>query len=189
MGRRACSVLLVVVLGQLLLAATSASAHSDLVGAAPAARSVSAAAVTTVELTFGSELRPGLAHVVVSSSGRADHVVGAPAVLGSRLVAQVDGVSSVGAYEVRYRVVAADGHPVTGSYRFRVGPTSSAGDETAAQPVATAAPAVAAGPGGPWEDAGLLVVLLGAGVVLVFSLLRRTRGGVHPGTTTEGRDA
>ncbi len=72
---------------------------------------------------------------------------------GQRLTAAVEpGRPGNGVYTVGYRVVSADGHPVTGSYKFTLADVSdepprpistsaAAAPSTAAPPPSTAAPA------------------------------------------------
>jgi hypothetical protein len=98
----------------------------------------------------------------------------------------VSPLGPAGSYQVGYRVVSDDGHPVQGKVSFTLtkpGPAASAG--TAAEP--TAAPAPAAAPvapqassqqGGsapiwPWLVGG--VVLVAAGTAVALRLGRRTR--------------
>jgi methionine-rich copper-binding protein CopC len=151
-----------------------AFAHTDLVGAAPEAGEVVAGPPTDLTLTFTDTLLPEGAQVLVRDE-RSVRVSGAVAVSGGQARVPLRGTARPGTYRVAYRVVASDGHPVTGSYRFRVVGTSA----SAARPAAAtrdvadrAVVATAAGPpGGPsasaWVVAGLgavtLALVLGLG--------------------------
>ncbi len=126
-------------------------------------------------------------------------MAGRPAVLGERLAVNVDPIRAAGPYQVSYRVVAADGHPITGTYRFEVtrpeatpaarsrGQQGRSDATTDVGSVATvAAPSVSAGPlpggdvqQGPWwDDSALLLVLLGLVLVVGGSLKVRARAAV-----------
>ncbi len=108
-----------------LVAAGPASAHTDLLDADPRA-GATVGPLTRLQLEFATPVLPRLAEVeVLDTSGR-DHVSGAPSTFGTRVVTPVRSVDRPGRYEVRYRVVAVDGHPVVGSYHFSVGSTSGA---------------------------------------------------------------
>jgi len=98
---------------------SSASAHSDLVGTAPAAGTVAKDPVNEVSLEFASPILPELTAVVVTRGG-SGVPVDDPVVDGSTVTASVDGAARPGEYTVAYRTVAADGHPITGSFSFEV---------------------------------------------------------------------
>lgn len=113
--------LLAALLGLGLVAAVpvAASAHTDLAGSTPAEDAVVDRAVTSVRLTFESALNPDLGDaVVVGDAG--NRAVGEPTVRGRVLTVPVRPLDRAGRYEVSYRVVSVDGHPVTGHYRFEV---------------------------------------------------------------------
>ena len=128
--------LLLGVLGLLVLPAAPALAHTEQVSVSPAPGSSTTGSVPAVEIDFSDEVLPGLARVVVRDARGRDHVAGRVAVLGGRVSARLDDIGP-GRYRVDYRVVADDGHPVTGSYRFRVA-AAPTGDVTA--DTATSAP-------------------------------------------------
>ena len=190
--------LLVMCVGQVALA-VPASAHSELVGATPGPESVQDGVVSSISLTFDSELSPKSAAVVVRGPGGRDRVAGRPTALGDRLTVNVDPVRAAGLYEVSYRVVAADGHPIIGTYRFKVtrpeaAPAPRSGTQQGRSDATTdvgsvasvAAPSMSAGPlpggdvqQGPWwGDSALLFVLLGLVLVVGGSLKVRARAAV-----------
>jgi methionine-rich copper-binding protein CopC len=110
----------------LLLAAgaPAAHAHTELVRTSPAAGSTDRP-VSEVRLTFNESLTPGLAQVVVTGpDGAAD--TGKPVVTGTDVVVAVQGLTDAGTYQVAYRVVAADGHPVVGEFAVAVSTKSAA---------------------------------------------------------------
>ena len=167
---RAAAVLAAALLALLWGGAAPAWAHSSLISSSPAADSVLAQPPDRVELVFNEEIRdfqPKLAITV----GAADPVEVTPTVDGATVRADLTGLGlatgSGGtpvAWKIGYRVVSADGHPVSGLITFSVG------DGPAPSPVASA-PAgsiqadsdQAGGLGGWWCVVGLAVVIAAAG--------------------------
>jgi len=108
-----------------LAGAVPASAHASLVRSDPADRSSLATAPTTVRLTFDENVRMPSVILVTDSAGTS-------VVQGETSV--VDNVASTrvrtgpsGDFTVAYRVLSADGHPVSGRLSFRVGTGSPGG--------------------------------------------------------------
>jgi methionine-rich copper-binding protein CopC len=172
--------LLLATLGLVVLPGAPALAHTEQVSVSPAPGSSTTGSVAAVEIDFSDEVLPGLARVVVRDARGRDHVAGRVAVLGGRVSARLEHVGP-GRYRVDYRVVAGDGHPVTGTSRFRVtaaadgagGPggatagtgEAAAGAETSLTPPVEAAAAGRAAVVRDWGFPGLLVgalVLSGA---------------------------
>lgn len=108
-----------------LVASAGAFAHAGLVKAVPAAGSQVAAA-PQIELTFNEALVPRAVRVTLSRVGAG----GAPAKVEHVGVEVLDGNKVVratphhplapGEYEVEWRVVGADNHPMTGRHRFTI---------------------------------------------------------------------
>ena len=97
-----------------------ASAHTELTQSYPAAGQVIEGSVGSVDLTFTDVIVPELSQLVVRDKAGRNLAVGRPSSFGSRLSSRLAGAEARGAYRVTYRVVAADGHPVVGSFRFAV---------------------------------------------------------------------
>ena len=180
--------LLLGMFGLLVLPAAPALAHTEQVSVSPAPGSSTTGSVPAVEIDFSDEVLPGLARVVVRDARGHDHVAGRIAVLGGRVSARLEDIGP-GRYRVDYRVVADDGHPVTGTYRFRVAAAAStggtgeatAGTATSAPgaptpPVEAAAARRAAG-ARDWEFPALLV---GAVVLSGAARWRLARRRVRP---------
>ena len=196
------STVLATVLGLLTtaVAASPAWAHTRLVSSTPAA-GASAHAPSEVVLVFSEAVQPGLSALSVTGADGEEHVAGPPAAGGdgSSVTQPLRAPLEPGTYRVAYRVLAADGHPVTGSFEI-----------TATAPAAPAPTAAASGPGadrpttgpttepttGPTtgalrqvsgeqdEDGGLPVLPLVVGglvVAAVAGLLARRFGGAAPG--------
>ena len=143
-------------LGLMVAVSVATSAHTDLAGSAPVEDAVVDRAVTSVRLTFASALNPDLGDAVVAGD-EGNRAVGDPSVRGRVLTVPVQPLDRAGRYEVTYRVVSVDGHPVTGHYRFEVSEAgaraaqaseSSAGAGSAAGGVPSPAAAALAGPDG-----------------------------------------
>lgn len=175
----------------------SASAHTELVSVTPADRSTVASA-TRVTLTFSEALRKPSVVVVTGPDG--DRVDVGPTMLDQATATVRVRLSGRGRHTVAYRVVSADGHPVTGRTTFGVRPVAatpsaspsesasasgvpSSGSPTPSTDAETSTPSPASASGtaadsGPgagtvagWTAAGVL--LLGAAVLL---LARGRRG-------------
>jgi len=128
-GRRVLLGLALGVLGALgLLAgpAAPASAHATLLRTAPAAGAILDQQPTELGLDFSEPVDLGLATVTVLDPGGTQVQQGRPAQGGAAnevVVRLRDGLRD-GTYLVTYRVVSADGHPISGGYAFSIGAPS-----------------------------------------------------------------
>ncbi|MFE4579390.1 copper resistance CopC family protein, partial [Streptomyces chartreusis] len=104
------------------LAATTpqAVAHTELEGSSPGADTSLAGPPPRVTLTFSDTMTEKYAQVAVTGSGGTSAAQGEPQVKGKTVTLTLDPAAPAGRYTVGYRVVSADGHPVSGSYRFSV---------------------------------------------------------------------
>jgi methionine-rich copper-binding protein CopC len=102
-----------------VVGAAPASAHASLVRSSPADQSSVAAAPTTVTLTFDENIRMPSVILVTGADG-ASVVQGKTSVVDNIAKTHVHTGPS-GDFTVAYRVVSADGHPVSGRLSFRVG--------------------------------------------------------------------
>ena len=157
--------LVVLFLGLSLLVVSPASAHTELVRANPVA-GATVGPLTRVQLEFATPVLQRLAEIEVLDDAGEDHVAGKAATFGTKVVTPVRSVDRSARYEVRYRVVAVDGHPVVGSYHFTVAASAAAADEGGADS-AFAADAEASGGTPPW-----LVPLLAGLAVLAVAVAR-----------------
>lgn len=120
---------------------TAASAHDQLVSSDPAADAQLDTAPSVITLEFSAAIMDtGLAMTVVDADGT-DHLVDEPVADGTTVTANLDTLP-VGGYQVRWRVVSSDGHPISGYVPFTVGdaeplPTPTAGDDSAGDGAAT----------------------------------------------------
>ncbi len=104
-----------------LAPAPGAWAHGSLVDSSPPAGETVDTAPSEVALTFSDPLRAGGAAVVGPDGGVRDWVTGAPVLDGTSVTVDLDDGLPAGEYEVRWRAVGSDGHPVLGVFSFSVG--------------------------------------------------------------------
>ena len=98
--------------------AVSASAHADVVSTTPVDGAVLDSAPQSLTLSFNSTLLDGMVEVAVSNSdGELVSGIVAESV-GTDAIVQWPADLPGDTYQVSYRIVSQDGHPVTGSLRF-----------------------------------------------------------------------
>lgn len=176
-----------------LLWATPAFAHDELLSTDPASGAVVQASPEQVTLTFSGELiaQEGATAVEVTDASGASLVDGEP-VIQTNVVTQALAGQASGEVRVLWKVVSSDGHPISGEFAFTVdapAPASTATPtETAAptdEPTATAEPTATPAPsptdsesgidaGIPWAI-GAVLVLGAAGAVAYLLISRRRR--------------
>jgi methionine-rich copper-binding protein CopC len=104
-----------------LIPAAPAFAHAQLSGASPKANSILKKAPTEIKLTFDDDLlvldASNQVQVTNSKKQRVDK--NDSSVLGNQMKVSLKKLVA-GKYKVTYRVLSADGHPVTASYSFTV---------------------------------------------------------------------
>ena len=113
---------LVVLIGVLLLGTGVASAHATVVSSTPADGSSVATSPAEVTITFSESITASAGGLSVLDSSGTRVVDGTSRVVDGRtLSAQIPKELSPGTYVMTYRVLSADGHPVSGSSIFAVG--------------------------------------------------------------------
>jgi copper resistance protein C len=153
--------------------ATPAFAHNTLIGSNPANESTVQESPQTIELTFDQpvQMGEGLNTIAVTGPDGTNWTVGPAAVASNVVSASLDDLGPAGTYRVGYRILSADGHPVSGEVTFTL---AQAGDGTPA-PAGTANGDEAA----PEADEGGLpiwlwilgaVALLGAGLTVALRI-------------------
>lgn len=128
-----------------VISATSAAAHTELVRITPEMNARLTTAPTEVVLEFSAPVSTAFATVRVTTAGGAVVTRGKPAVVGARITQALSPRLDSGAYRVAFRVVSADGHPVTGESGFTLlpVPAPSGSPSTSApsvSPLATRSP-------------------------------------------------
>ena len=168
----------------LLLGAAPAFAHTRLESSNPVDGASISAAPEAVSLTFSEDIDPGFATITVVGPDGTSYQTGAVTGDGPEVRTAVSPLGPGGTYEIGYRVVSDDGHPVSGKVAFTLtapGPAAAAAPTAAPEPTAAAAPAVTpqasaqqseGAPVWPWILGA--VVLVGAGAVTALRLARRS---------------
>ncbi len=157
----------------LLMTAGPAMAHNVLVSSDPANGSSVSAGPAQIRLVFDQPVQAGFNTIsVVGPDGSSRWEGGSAAVDGATVTAAVRPLGPAGQYTIGYRILSADGHPVTGEVKFSL---TTAGSGTPAPPSAaqsTGGSGQSADSGGmpvwPWIAGA--VVVLGLGVVLALRL-------------------
>ena len=197
--RRLLPVLLSTVLAAVVgtVAAPPAWGHTRLVSSTPAV-GASAEAPRQVVLAFSDAVQPGLSAVSVTGADGQEHASGSPSAGGDdRSVSQaLRSPLEPGTYRVAYRVLAADGHPVTGAFELTAlaPPVAPAAASDAPLPTASASAGGQEGTSTPAlrpasdeadEESGLPVlplVVVGLVVAGAAGVVGRRLGGVPPRT-------
>ncbi|KQQ51369.1 MULTISPECIES: copper resistance CopC family protein [unclassified Plantibacter] len=186
----AASVLAVAI--PLTLGAAPASAHDQLLASTPGDGAALDASPTEVTLQYSDSVLTIGAIVLLVDQDEHNWITGEPILNGSDVTARIDDTLPTGAYEIRWRVVSADGHPISGLIPFTVGdaaPVESAPATTTPSPSAAAATDTA----GPEDDAAALrPVLIGIGGAAIavlafwaFTVWRKRRPSAASGTRSE----
>ncbi|MDX3521986.1 copper resistance protein CopC [Streptomyces scabiei] len=173
-----------------VLAATApqAAAHTELDTSSPGTNATLAGPPPRVTLTFSDEMTQKYAKVAVTGPDGKPASDGAPQVDGRTVTLPLDAGSPAGRYTVGYRVVSADGHPVSGSYTFTVKETvSPSASPQKAQAAGSPTPRADDKPateGSDGQTAGTQVAALaGAGALVLAAagggmyVMRRKRAG------------
>ncbi len=186
---RVAAVTLACALG-MLAGAAPAFAHTRLVSSDPPDGASLDSVPQRVSLTFNEPMQAGFATITVIGPNSTPYQSGEVTATGGTVAIPVAPLGPAGRYEIGYRVISEDGHPVTGSVGFQLTtPGPAAATPTPAPAVAVAAsssppaPATAAAapaatsaddnggpPVWPWIVGG--VVLIGAGAVAALRLGR-----------------
>ncbi|MBL1111400.1 copper resistance protein CopC [Streptomyces sp. 110] len=169
----------------LIATARPAAAHTALTGSAPDDGATVATSPDQVSLSFNDPMDARYSRVAVTgSSGRAV-TTGAPEVEGRTVTQALAADTPPGRYTVGYRVVSADGHPVSGRFGFTVAALRTTSPAPRASTSSSDAPAASAGtakdessaPGALPVVAGAAIVLAGGGGIAYLTHKRRSRHG------------
>ncbi|WP_346115346.1 copper resistance CopC family protein, partial [Nonomuraea maheshkhaliensis] len=115
--RRLLTVLLLA-LAAVGVAGAPAQAHNVLISSDPRDGSTLAASPERVTLVFDQAVRQGYAQVGVTGADGSSWADGSPEVAAERVTVKVRPLPGGGSYTVGYRILSADGHPVTGKISF-----------------------------------------------------------------------
>lgn len=110
----------------MLIAASPADAHARLEGSSPQDGATLSAVPPEVMLRFNEPIQEDLNQVSVKS-GSTEVAKGDPQVDGKKVYQPVEYTMEPGEYTITYKVVSADGHPVSGSLSFTYAPPEGDG--------------------------------------------------------------
>lgn len=136
-----------------LAGAGIASAHAVRIAVDPTENAALAAGPQRVSATFNEELQPQFAAMTVVGPDGNLWSTGDPKVQGAVISIGVRPLGPAGSYTVNYRVTSADGHPVSGSWSFRLTTAS-----TGTPGPSAAKPADGGIPVWPFLVAGALII-------------------------------
>lgn len=185
--RRAAAVVAALVLGVgwSLTLTPPAHAHTDLLASSPAAGDVVSTSTDRLILSFVQPVEPSSGSVTVVGPDGQDATAGDVDVQGALVQVPLH-LRENGAHTVTYRVVAADGHVVSGGLTFRAGP-DTAGATVARSTVTSPEAAASAGSRDvprTWLWSGAAAMLTAA-LVALHSARRRPRESVAVRTVPE----
>ena len=124
--------------------AGSASAHDVLISSSPADNATLTVAPTSISFTFDQPIQNFDPVVSLIGPDGRQYATGTPVISGNVITGTV-GTGPAGAYTGAYRIVSADGHPVTGEIHFRLAGDTGA---KASGAVVSSAPPAGALPSG-----------------------------------------
>ncbi|MGN9782982.1 copper resistance CopC family protein [Nonomuraea sp. ZG12] len=138
--------------------APPAQAHNVLISSDPKDGATLSAPPGQITLVFDQPVRQGYAQIGVTGADGSAWADGATTVAAERVTVKVKPLTTGGAYVVGYRILSADGHPVTGKIGFTLtgGGTPTGAPQDAGTEPDTAAQQDAAAPqnAGADRDAG-----------------------------------
>lgn len=168
--------------------AGAASAHDYIVSSDPA-DGATVASISQVGLTFSGDLIGGQGAEIIQVKGPDGryYETACPALSGTDMTSPV-ALGPSGAYEVEWRAVSSDGHPVSGSYAFTYAPDAAPGGSTASPAAGSAKPvcgdaAPTAAPGseapasidpGVWVGLGIGLVVIAVAAIAAWLIVRRS---------------
>ncbi|MGL4727376.1 MAG: copper resistance CopC family protein [Bosea sp. (in: a-proteobacteria)] len=103
----------------LMFAAAPALAHSELRRSSPANGAALNAAPEAIELTFNEKVQ--VTAIRLYRDGGTEIALERPAITERATERRLLPALSAGAYRIEWRAISADGHPVGGAIRFRIG--------------------------------------------------------------------
>ena len=168
--------------------APAAYAHDQVQSTLPADGEHVDTAPSAITITFTDEILELGAIVMVVDEEERNWAEGEMGLDGPQATQAVEPGMPDGAYEVRWRVVSADGHPVSGAFAFAVGDavlpeagsdaatSEPSHDDSGAEPAASGDDAESgAGTGLPLAVVGLTGALGGLALFALFTLWRAKR--------------
>lgn len=180
--RFATAVLLAV--AAVLVPSTAAQAHDELVSSTPAGGAALQAMPAELVLTFSNAPMELGSVVKVTDSGGADWADGSVQIVDRTATQRLKPGAPAGTYNVQWRVVSSDSHPIEGAYRFSVsagaaGSPSAGASAGRPEPINTSTPVATAPdqPAVPWSVLGMGAILVVLAVIIAVTAKRRLAGG------------
>lgn len=170
-----------------LATASPAAAHDALVSSSPAEGEQLVAPPAQITLEFSNEVLAMGAEVQVNDTTGRNWVTGDAAITGRTVVAPVAEGMPAGSYEVLWKVVSADGHPISAAIPFTVlqgatptpiaPPTPTVTAEAVPSPTAspTSAATTDAAVSAPWVIIVISVAVIAPLITGLLILLARRR--------------
>lgn len=118
------------VTGVIVTPVTGALAHSQLESSNPADGAELSEPPRKIVLEFNEPVRKDFGQIQVTGPDEQTYAEGEVTVRSSEVTQELAELDAQGRYEVGWRVISADGHPVSGSFTFWVGAKSSGGSES-----------------------------------------------------------
>ncbi|MEP7762825.1 copper resistance CopC family protein [Sanguibacter sp. 25GB23B1] len=132
--------------------ATAAAAHDELLDSSPGTDEHLDVAPTHVTLSFSDEILTIGPAVIVADTDGTTWTAGDPTLEGSAVVVPLADDVPDGSYEIRWRVVSSDGHPISGLVPFTIGDATEVEPSAPSEPTAAPEPAPSAPPAAEAPD-------------------------------------
>lgn len=170
------------------LGSGTAGAHTAMTASDPAEGSTQVTVPNRITLTFNEDINATFANVVLNDADGRNWLASPPQVQGPQLSVTLgpDPIPN-GVYTVGYRVLSADGHPVSGSYTFTLdapvtnqsAPNPNTTTTTATAPAAPAQPAPSPADADTGTSTAILLAAVAGvaagGVIAAWRAIKRRR--------------
>lgn len=162
-----------------------ASAHDELLSSTPSDGQALAASPETVSLTFSADVLEIGAVIVIADAEGTDWTASEPTFEGGVVTAEVQPDMPAAGYELRWRVVSGDGHPIAGIIPFTIGD----GEPLVRAAADAAEPAPAESQTAQEGGVPRVVLIGGGGAILAIAAYAVVRYLTRRRTTSAGDDA
>ncbi|GAA2860669.1 copper resistance CopC family protein [Nonomuraea rubra] len=167
-----------------------AQAHNVLIGSDPEDGATLTASPSQVTLVFDQAVRQGYAQVGVTGADGSAWADGSAVVAAERVSVKVKPLPAGGSYVVGYRILSADGHPVTGKIGFKLAAAATPGASGVAAGAAAGGSSADAAEAAANGGAGMAVVwIVGALLVLAAGTAVALRRATPAGRAAPAPDA
>ncbi|SDP77295.1 copper resistance CopC family protein [Lentzea jiangxiensis] len=153
--------------------AAPAAAHNALISSDPKDKTSLEVGPSSVTLTFDQDVQGGAGVntiTVVDANGGHYEAPGDPTIKDTAVSAKVNALGKAGQYKIGYRILSADGHPVSGELTFTLTRDGTGTPTTPANPDSASG-------GGSGDGLPIWVWIVGAVVLLGGGVFFALRGG------------